>query len=147
MLSWKRKLRPEGQDTHEEWWKQPGPPGTAYNIEEWMWGLEKEASSGEVRNGDVGNHEPEQISTHSQHAGWDSRQCRWQEKPQFHRYPSGGSPFFWGQGTLTGGAIKVPSSWPWWECPEKVTDQCWQEEDLGWRSTCQSSKTKRLKML
>ena len=28
----------------------------AYNIEEWMQGLEEEASNGEVRNGDVGHH-------------------------------------------------------------------------------------------
>ena len=35
--------------------KIPWVPTAAYNIEEWMQGLEKEASNGGVRNGDVGN--------------------------------------------------------------------------------------------
>ena len=44
-------------------------PTAAYNIEEWMEGLEEETSDGEVRNGDVGNHGLEQKSAHFQHAG------------------------------------------------------------------------------
>ena len=31
-------------------------PATAYNIEEWMWGLEEDAPKVEASNGDVGNH-------------------------------------------------------------------------------------------
>ena len=49
-----------------------------------------------------------------------------------------------GVGVLIGGVIKVPSSWPWWECPEKVTDHSGQEEVLGWRSTYWSSRMKIL---
>ena len=30
-------------------------PAAAYNIKEWMWGLEEEASKVDVRNSDVGN--------------------------------------------------------------------------------------------
>ena len=30
-------------------------------------------------------------------------------------------------GVLIGEAVKVPSSWPWQECPGKVTNQCRQE--------------------
>ena len=34
----------------------------AYNIEEWMRGLEEDAPEEEVRNGDAINHGPEQIN-------------------------------------------------------------------------------------
>ena len=67
-------------------------PTAAYNIEEWMRGLEEAASNGEVRNGDMGDGRLEQRSTHCQHAGWGSRWCRQQERPWFPRDPSGGSP-------------------------------------------------------
>ena len=44
-------------------------PTTAYDIEEWMWGMEEVAPEGEARKGNVVNHRPEQGSTHSQHTG------------------------------------------------------------------------------
>ena len=42
-----------------------------------------------------------------------------------------------GVGFLIREAIEVPSTWPWQEFPEKVTDHCKQEGVLIWRSTCQ----------
>ena len=44
-------------------------PASAYNIEEWIWGLEEEAPKVKVRNGDVDNNGLEQRSIHSYHAG------------------------------------------------------------------------------
>ena len=52
-----------------------------------------------------------------------------------------------GMGVPIGKVIKVPSSQPSQECQEKATDQEGQEGVLGWRSICQSSRTKRQKML
>ena len=67
-------------------------PAAAYNIEEWMQGLEEDAPEGEVRKGDVDNCRLEQRNTHSQCAGWGSRQHRWQGRPWFPRDISDGSP-------------------------------------------------------
>ena len=81
-------------------------------------------SSTEVRNGDLGNCGPEQRFTHSQHASWGSRWHRWQERPQFPRNPSGGSPssgdwsWNWGsnqssqQPTMT--RVSKESNWSVW---------------------------------
>ena len=44
-------------------------PTAAYDIKEWMWGVEEDASKGEVRNGDAVNHRPEGRNAHSQHTG------------------------------------------------------------------------------
>ena len=91
MLSRKSELRPGGQDAPRNNKSNLGPCYN-YNIEEWMQDLEEEASNGEVRNGDAGDHGLEQRSNHCQCAGQGSRWCRWQERPQFPTDPSGGSP-------------------------------------------------------
>ena len=54
---------------------------TAYNIEEWMRGLEENVPKEEARNGDVINHRPEQTNIHSQCAGQESRWHRRQGRP------------------------------------------------------------------
>ena len=46
----------------------------AYNIEEWMQGLEEDASKAEMRNGKVSNHGIEWRNAHSQHLD-RSRRC------------------------------------------------------------------------
>ena len=40
-------------------------PGAAYNIKEWMWGLDKDASEVEGRHGKVSNHGTEWRNAHS----------------------------------------------------------------------------------
>ena len=80
-------------------------PTAAYNIEDWMWGLEEDTPKVEVRNGDAINCIPEQRNAHSQHAGQGSRQCRRQGRPQFPRDTSGGSP------SSEGGSSKQGSNW------------------------------------
>ena len=67
-------------------------PTVAYDIKEWMWGMEEDAPKGEVRNGNVINCRPDQRNAHSQYTDQGSRQCRRQGKPQFPRDTSGGSP-------------------------------------------------------
>ena len=42
---------------------------TAYDMEEWMWGMEEDASKVKVRNGHAINHRPEWRNTRSQHTG------------------------------------------------------------------------------
>ena len=64
----------------------------AYDIEEWMLGMEEAAPKSEVRNGDAVNHRHEPRNAHSQHNGQVSRQCRRQGRPWFPRDNSGGSP-------------------------------------------------------
>ena len=44
-------------------------PAVAYNIEEWMWGLEEDAPEVEARNGNMINQRPEQRNASSQYAG------------------------------------------------------------------------------
>ena len=56
-------------------------PATAYDIEEWMWGMEEDAPKGEMRKVIVVNHRPEQRNAHSQCTGGSSRQCRRQGRP------------------------------------------------------------------
>ena len=107
-------------------------PTAAYNIEEWMQGLEEEASNGEVRNGDagdlgLGNEAPVPSMLVKVVDDIDSK-----KNHNFLETPQVAHPLL-GMVVLIGQVIKVPSSWPWLECPEKVTDQCGQEEVLGWR--------------
>ena len=68
----------------------------AYDIEEWMQGMEEDVPKVEVRNDDVIDHRPEQKNIHLQHAGWGSRQHRRQGRPRFPRDMSGGSTSSWG---------------------------------------------------
>ena len=87
-----------------------------------MWGLEEDAAKVEVRNCHASNSRPEQKSTHSQHAGWGSRWCRWQGRPQFPRDTSGGSPSSaggssnwgsdWSSQQLTMMRVSRESNWP-----------------------------------
>ena len=121
-------------------------PTAAYDIKEWMQGIEEDAPKVEVRSGNAINHRSEWVNVHLQHAGWVCRWHRRQERPQFPRNKSDGSPSSW-VGIPIGEAIEVPSSQPWWECQEKVTDQCGWEGVLGWWSICQPSRMKRPKML
>ena len=51
-------------------------PAVACNIEEWIQGLEEDASKVKVRNGDGINHGTEWRNTHSQHVGRGRRQHR-----------------------------------------------------------------------
>ena len=64
-----KTTKARGPGCHEGMMKATWAPTTAYNIEEWMWGLEEEAPKVEMRNGDAGNCGLEQRSAHSQHAG------------------------------------------------------------------------------
>ena len=64
-----KKTKARGQDTLTEMMKATQPPTAAYNIEEWMWGLEEEAHKRGVRNDDADNCRPEKRSAHSQCAG------------------------------------------------------------------------------
>ena len=105
-------------------------PTMAYDIQEWMWGVEEDAPKVEARNGNVINHRPEQRNAHSQHTGQASRQHRRQRRPQFPRDTSGGSPSS-GVGVLIREVIKVPGNQPWWGCQEKATDLGGQEGVLG----------------
>ena len=84
-------------------------PTTAYNIDEWMEGLEEDAPKVEARNGNVINCRPEWRNAHPQCAGQVSKLCRRQGRPQLPRNTSGGSPSS-GMRVLIGEAIEVPSS-------------------------------------
>ena len=63
-------------------------PTAAYNIKEWMQGLEEDASKVEIRNGNVSNHGTEQRNVCSQHVGRSRRQGT----PQLPRDTSDESP-------------------------------------------------------
>ena len=100
MPSWRRELRPGGPwGTVKTKWT----PTAAYNMEEWMWGLEEDASKVEVRNGKVSNHGTERRNAYSQCA------CRrWQRRQgtlQLLRDTSGGSP------SSGGGSSNWGSKW------------------------------------
>ena len=143
VMEW--ELRSGGQDTPEEWQKQPRPLPAAYNIEEWMWGL-REAPSGEVRNGDVGNHGLEQRSAHSQCVGWSSRQHKWQERPWFPRDPYGCSPSS-GDGSSNWGSNQSSQQLTMMRMSRESNQSVWAGRVLGWRLTCWSSRMKRPNML
>ena len=121
-------------------------PAVAYNIEEWMWGLEEDASKVEMRNDEVSNHGTGQKKAHSQHVGRGRRWHRRQGTPWLLRNTSGGSPSS-GEGVQIREANGVPISWPWWEGLGRATGQEGQEEVWGWRSICWSSRMKRPRML
>ena len=106
-------------------------PTTAYDIKEWMWGMEEDAPKGEVRGGDVVNCRPEQkMLVLSVLVKVVSRWCRRQGRSQFTRDTSNGSPLL-GMGVLTGEAIEVPSIQLKQEHQEKATHQHAQEGVLG----------------
>ena len=64
----------------------------AYNIKEWMQGLEEDTSEVEGRHGEVSNSGTEQKNAHSQCVGRSRRQHRRQGTLQLPRDTSGGSP-------------------------------------------------------
>ena len=68
MPSWKRELWPGGQDTLRNN-ETIQIPAAAYNIKEWMQGLEEDASEVEVRNGDASNCRTEWRNVYSQRGG------------------------------------------------------------------------------
>ena len=80
-------------------------PTAANNIEEWMQGLEEDASEAEVRNSKVSNHRTEQRNAHSQCVGRSRRQHRRQGTSQLLRDTSGGSP------STGGGSSNWVSKW------------------------------------
>ena len=86
-----KRTKAKGPGCPHRMTKAAQAPATAYNIEEWMWGLEEEAPEVEARNSEVGNCGLEWRNTHSQHAGQGSRWLRQQGRPQFPADPSGGS--------------------------------------------------------
>ena len=67
-------------------------PTAAYNIKEWMQGMEEDASKTELRNNTTSDCGTEQKNAHphwlSRSRGW----CRRQSAPQLLRDTSGGSP-------------------------------------------------------
>ena len=65
-------------------------PTMAYDIEEWMWGVE-DASKVEARDSNAIDQRPEQRNTHPQHVGQGSQWHRRQGRPQFLRDMSSGS--------------------------------------------------------
>ena len=83
---------------------------TAYDMEEWMWGMEEDAPKVEVRNGHAINHRPEWRNTHSQHTGWGSG-TEGKENHSFLETLLVVHPLL-GVRVLIGEAIKVPSIQP-----------------------------------
>ena len=67
-------------------------PATAYNIHEWMQGLEEDIFKGEVRNGDAGICGTDQRNAHSQSVGRSRRWCRRQSAMCLVRDISSGPP-------------------------------------------------------
>ena len=74
----------------------------AYDIEEWMWGMEEDFPKVEARNDNENDCRPEWRNTYSQCAGQGSRQHRRQGRPWFLRGMSGGSPSSWGESSDQG---------------------------------------------
>ena len=99
-----------------------------------MWGLEEDPK-GEVWNGDMGDHAPEQKALIP---SMPVKVVDGEDKKEDQNFLEILllAHFLLGVGVPIKEVIKVPSSWPWQECPERVTDQCGQEGVLGWRSTC-----------
>ena len=52
----KKRTKARGPGCPHKMMKTTWAPAAAYNIEEWVWGLEEDAPKVEVRNGDVDNH-------------------------------------------------------------------------------------------
>ena len=50
-----KRTKARRQGYSQEMTKATRTPATAYNIEEWMWGLEEDAPKVEARNGDIGD--------------------------------------------------------------------------------------------
>ena len=73
MLLCKRKIKARRSGHLCGMMKVMKVPTTAYNIEEYMWGLEEDAPEVEVRKGSMTNCRSEKRNMHSQHAGQDSR--------------------------------------------------------------------------
>ena len=67
-------------------------PTASYNIREWMWDLEEDASRAEVRNDEVSNCGIEWKNTHSQHLGRSWRRHRRQGTPWLLRDTSSRLP-------------------------------------------------------
>ena len=87
----KKRTKARGPGCPHKMTKVMRIPTTAY-IKEWMLGMEEDAPKGEVRNGNVVSHRPEQRNAHSQCTGQGSRWHRRQGRPQFPRDTSVGSP-------------------------------------------------------
>ena len=83
MPSWKTELRPGGQGARVPVRnnKDKLDPTAAYNIEEWMQGLEEDISEAEVRNGKASNCGTELRNVHSQCVGRRRRRHRRQGTP------------------------------------------------------------------
>ena len=84
--------------------RHPKNPAVAYNIEEWMWGLDGE-SQGEPKQNDDTNHRLDQHSDHSQWRSWHQRRHMQQRVPWLPRKPSKGSP------SLGGNSFDGQSEW------------------------------------
>ena len=85
-----KRIKTRGPGCPHGMMKVTKAPTAAYNIEEWMGGLEEDVPKVEVRNGDAIVHGPEQRNAHSQHAGQGSRWHGRQGRPQFPRDTSSG---------------------------------------------------------
>ena len=114
-------------------------PSAAYNIEEWMQGLEEDVSKVEVRKGDVSNCGTEWRNTFLN--VWLEVEDDIEDKvPHDYQETLLLDLPLQGEGVLIGEVNGDPISWPWWGGLERVTKQEGQEEVWGWRSICQSPR-------
>ena len=119
----KTKTRRPGQPWGKA--KQPRTPIVAYDIKEWIWGLEW-VSDGEPKWNDKMNHGTGQQRIHSQWGSQGWRRNRCQRAPQLPREHSGGSS------SLGGNSSDGQSKQSLWQSNQvKVADQRRQEEALG----------------
>ena len=88
----KKRTKARGSECPQGIMKTNWAPAAAYNIEEWMQGLEEDASEVEVRNSKVSNWGTDWRNTCSQCVDKSRRQHRRQGAPQLPRDTSSGSP-------------------------------------------------------
>ena len=83
----------KARGSRQPWGKtrHPKNPSAAYDIEEWIQGLE-EVSDGELKWNNETDHRADQCSIHLQHWSQGQRRHGQQRAPSLPREPSGGSP-------------------------------------------------------
>ena len=141
-----RKTRARG---HGQPWgkmKLTRTPTAAYDVGEWMWGLER-ASIGEWGgHKDAVEHGHEWWSPCSQHVNGSRRRHKQQGASRFLGTPLEVHPHLEVIAQIRE-VGEVLNAQPWQELQGKVIGQCEQEEALGWRLTYPPLKTKKQKTL
>ena len=87
-----KRITARGPGHHKGTTKTNQTPTTAYNINEWMQGLEQDASEAELRNNKMSYHGTELKNAQPQHLSRSRRWCRRQGALQLLRDTSGRSP-------------------------------------------------------